>query len=58
MTTKTNSKSLSTYISQNDVLGVKLSSNSVKYSIVQGGQFAYISDEGVLNCNLQWYSNC
>lgn len=47
MTTKTTQK-LSTYISHDDTLGEKLSDGSVKYSIIQGGKFAAISDDGVL----------
>lgn len=47
MTTNTTQK-LSTYISKDDNLGEKLIDSSVKYSIIQGGQFASISDDGVL----------
>lgn len=47
MITKT-TQQLSTYISEDEVLGEKLINNSVKYSITQGSQYASVSEDGVL----------
>ncbi|HHZ03031.1 MAG TPA: hypothetical protein GX396_08900 [Tissierellia bacterium] len=47
------SQKLSTYISKDDVLGEKLSNSSVKYSIVQGSQYASLSEDGVLSAKYE-----
>ncbi|MGD9570040.1 MAG: S-layer homology domain-containing protein [Sedimentibacter sp.] len=52
MTTGTKQQ-LSTYISSNDDLGEKIENSSVKYSIVQGSQFASIDEKGVVTAKYE-----
>lgn len=48
ITTTGMSQQLSTYVSENDVLGEKLPSNLVKYSITQGSDLAAVNADGIL----------
>lgn len=44
---------LSTYISSDDNLDEKIDNNSVKYSIVEGSQYASIDDKGVITARYE-----